>query len=90
MLVARGVVDIRSVFELTVAQIESLHEAMARSDADQRAAFIEDLATGIGCITADGAKALETVVAALRTRAEGASPASYTSQQHDRADVLRF
>lgn len=87
---ARGVVGLPAVFDLTIRQIESLHEAMARSDAEQRAAFIEDLATGIGCITSDGAKALETVVTALRARAEGASPASYTSQQHSRAEVLEL
>lgn len=90
LLVARGVVSLPQALDLTVRQVESLHEAMARSDADQRAAFIEDLATGIGCITSDGAKALETVVTALRTRAVGAPPASYTSQQHSRAEVLEL
>lgn len=72
-LVARGVGGVLAVFDLTVRQIESLHEALARSDVEQRAPFIEDLATGIGCITSEGTKALETVFPALRARAEGDS-----------------
>lgn len=90
MLVARGVVSLPEALSLTVRQVESLHEALARSDAEQRASFIEDLATGIGCITSDGAKSLEAVVAALRSRADGGSLASYTSQTRDRADVLEL
>lgn len=67
------------VLELTASQIEALYEARQRALAEQRAAFIDDLVTGIGALTEAGARQAEEIVAALRARADGeTASAGYT------------
>lgn len=62
-----------------------MHEARQRALADQRAAFIDDLTAGVGCLTEQGAEVADKIVEALRRRADGlapdeVAPASYTDE----------